>query len=94
MVAAPERQTSTRRAKVSVTVDCRLLGEVDAFVRSHPGTDRSKVVDAALLLWYAREQDQAMADQFAERDGPPPGEQASWRATRTAAAQRTFADRR
>lgn len=93
MVTLMDRQAPTRRAKISVTVDSRLLGEVDAFVRSHPGIDRSKVVDAALLLWYAREQDHAMAAQFASEDAPQSEEWASWQAIRTAAAQRIFVDR-
>src|SRR5579859_627064 len=84
--------SSRRRAKVSLTIDARLLTQVDSFVRQHPGTDRSKVVDAALVLWYAQQQERAMEAQFQAPDAPEE-EWASWKAIRTAAAQRTFADR-
>jgi metal-responsive CopG/Arc/MetJ family transcriptional regulator len=45
--------TITRRVKVGVTVDRELLGQVDAFVATHPEADRSKIFNEALYLWYA-----------------------------------------
>lgn len=53
------------RQKVSVTVDPDLLGEVDAFVQEHEGTDRSKVFDEALRCWIAGRQKMALREQFA-----------------------------
>jgi hypothetical protein len=53
-----------RREKVSVTVDPDLLGEVDAYVRSQDGTDRSKVFDEALRCWIAYRQKLALREQF------------------------------
>jgi hypothetical protein len=42
------------------------LKGTDAFVGTHLGTDRSKVVEEALLLWHLRRQQQDMAAQFTE----------------------------
>jgi hypothetical protein len=53
-----------RRAKISVSVDRRLLRAVDSFVENHEGLDRSKVIDQALLTWYAARQDEAMMEQY------------------------------
>jgi metal-responsive CopG/Arc/MetJ family transcriptional regulator len=39
------------RVKISATVDPELLDGVDAYIREHPGRDRSKVIDEALMLW-------------------------------------------
>lgn len=80
-----------RRAKVSVTIAPDLLHAVDAFVRDHPGLDRSKVVDDALSLWYAREQDRAMVEQFSAPVSPEEAaERAEWRRIQRAAAERIF----
>lgn len=79
------------RMKISASVDARLLAAVDAFVAEHPGADRSKVIDEALRLWYAREQERAMEAQFATSESPSDDdERAMWRATRRAAAERRF----
>lgn len=53
-----------RRAKISVTVDRGLLRAVDSYVEHHEGLDRSKVIDKALLAWYAARQDEAMIEQY------------------------------
>jgi Arc/MetJ-type ribon-helix-helix transcriptional regulator len=76
------------RAKVSVSLDPKLLGAVDAFVESNPGQDRSKVIDQALQQWYARLQESAMEDQFGRPDPANSAEHTSWRAIRRAAAAR------
>ena len=78
-----------RRAKISTTVDARLLEQVDAFVRAHAGVDRSDVLDEALMLWWAREQDRGIAAQYAD-DERADAERTSWRAIRDPAAQRRF----
>lgn len=80
-----------RRAKVTVTVDRRLLGAVDAFVAEHPGLDRSKVFDEALHLWCAGHQDKAMEKQFLLPPSPAEmEEQAAWHQIQGAAAKRIF----
>ena len=79
---------SMARAKVSVTLDPELLGAVDAFVQSHPGQDRSKVIDQALKHWHARLQQIAMEDQYSEPAKAEEREGAAWQATRRAAAKR------
>jgi Arc/MetJ-type ribon-helix-helix transcriptional regulator len=80
--------------KISVSVDARLLAAVDAFVAEHPGTGRSTVIDEALRLWYAREQERAMEIQFAAPESPAEhGERAAWRRTRRAADGRRFSPR-
>ncbi len=80
-----------RRVKVGATLDPSLVRAVDAYVADHPDTDRSEVIDEALRLWYARQQRTAMEVQFAAPVSATEGrERASWRATRRAAALRTF----
>ena len=82
------------RAKISVTVDPALLKAVDAYVSTHPGTDRSKVVDAALLRWYAEQQEKAIAAQHrAPLDEMVQREMEDWRAIRRAAAARRLRNR-
>ena len=77
------------RIKVSVTLDPWLLGAVDGFVQSHPGQDRSKVIDQALHQWYAQQQDHAMEAQFAGPDADSIGaERKAWRSIRRSAAKR------
>jgi metal-responsive CopG/Arc/MetJ family transcriptional regulator len=77
------------RIKVSVTLDPALLRAVDGFVQSHPGQDRSKVIDQALQQWYAQQQDVAMEAQHARAEDDVIGpERKAWRAIRRAAAQR------
>ncbi|GAC1458154.1 MAG: hypothetical protein NVS1B1_10700 [Candidatus Limnocylindrales bacterium] len=78
-----------RRTKIGATIDPRLAAAVDAYVATHPGTDRSGVIDEALQLWYARQQAIAMAAQFS--DPVPASEDAerrAWKAIRVAAATR------
>jgi len=58
------------RVKISATVDPELLDGIDAYVMQHPGTDRSGILDAALALWLAQQQDRAMEEQFAGEDAP------------------------
>lgn len=81
--------TATRRVKVSVTVDPELLYQVDSFIKSHPALDRSKIFDEALYLWYARRQEEAMEEQYAQ---VPMTEEvkeiAAWRRIQAAAAER------
>ena len=77
------------RVKISATIDPELLDGIDAYIKEHPGRDRSKVIDEALMLWLAQEQDRAMIEQYAEDDRPA-DEVAAWRAIQDAAARRTF----
>ena len=83
---APER-----RVKVSITVDAAFLRAVDKYVVAHPGTDRSKVVDEALRLWYAEQQDEAVAAYYHQPLSPEAhAEREAWRQIRAAAAERLF----
>ena len=82
-----------RRPRIAATVDPDLLKAVDAWLRAHPGSDRRKVIDAALRLWYARVQEQAMEEQFASPDDVDPAEWEAWRAIRDAAAARSITAR-
>jgi metal-responsive CopG/Arc/MetJ family transcriptional regulator len=77
------------RVKVSVSLDPTLLRAVDDFVEIHRGADRSKVIDQALGLWSAAQQDAAMQAQFAGTDEAS-SEREAWRAVRRAAATRRF----
>lgn len=82
---------ATRRAKVSVTVDPKLLRVVDDFVEEHPEADRSKVFEEALLLWYRTQEERAMEAQFrAPPSAQEAEERAAWRRIRRAAAERRF----
>jgi hypothetical protein len=87
------RQTERRRVKISATLDPALIQAVDAYVADHAGVDRSAVIDEALGLWYARQQQLAMEAQYAPGgdDGPPEEEWAAWQAIRRAAAERLIA---
>ena len=78
------------RPKIAATVDPLLLKAVDAWLVRHPGFDRSKVIDEALRLWYARVQEQAIEEQFTCPDEVDPEEWAAWRTVRDAAAARRF----
>jgi metal-responsive CopG/Arc/MetJ family transcriptional regulator len=73
------------RVKVSVTVDPDLLNAVDSFVREHDELDRSKVIEQALTLWSAAQQETAMEQQFAGALESP-AEKSAWRAVRRASA--------
>ncbi len=81
--------------KVGATLDPDLMAAVDRFVDEHPGRDRSSVIDEALQLWYAAQQDEAMERQFsAPRSRKEIEERAAWKAIQGAAAARIFAKRR
>jgi hypothetical protein len=77
-----------RRVKISATIDPDLLRVVDAYVAEHPDTGRSKVIDEALSLWHARQQEAAMRAQFEDESGVDPEEWEAWRALRDAATAR------
>lgn len=79
-----------RRVKISATLDPELLDGVDAYVREHPDTDRSKILDEALWLWFAREQDRAMDEQYAAPDDIPEDELRQWNAVLEANARKTI----
>jgi metal-responsive CopG/Arc/MetJ family transcriptional regulator len=75
-----------RRAKISVTVDRGLLRAVDSFVEHHEGLDRSKIIDQALLDWYAARQNEAMIEQYAgSATSEEDAEHAGWARIRDAA---------
>jgi hypothetical protein len=73
------------RPKLSITVDPDLLWAVDAYVHEHEGSDRSKVIEQALELWTAAQQNAAMEAQFST-DDVPSSEREAWRSIRRAAA--------
>lgn len=86
-----QRAAERRRVKVSVTVEPELLRAVDAFVDQHEGLDRSKVFDEALYLWYAQQQEAAIAAQHtAPQSLKEQEERAAWRRIQAAAAERIF----
>lgn len=86
--------TRHHRANINATVDPELLAGVDAYVRQHPERDRNSIINEALWLWMAREQDRAMIEQF-DGPGPPEDERRAWNAIRDAAAHEVFTrDRR
>lgn len=92
---AGSRSALRRRVKISATVDPQLIAAVDTYVAAHAGLDRSTVIDEALALWYARQQEAAMEAQYAGAtdEGPPAEEWAAWRAMQRAAVERLL-DRR
>jgi hypothetical protein len=75
------------RVKISATLDPDLVASVDAYVREHPESNRGKVLDEALMLWLAQEQDRAMAEQYAAEDEIPEDELRQWHAVLAANAQ-------
>ncbi|MGH2352925.1 MAG: ribbon-helix-helix domain-containing protein [Chloroflexota bacterium] len=77
-----------RRVKIGATVDPDLLHEVDKYVQQHAGTDRSKVIDDALRLWYAKQQAAAMEAQYSSPDDVDPEEWAAWKAISRASTER------
>jgi Arc/MetJ-type ribon-helix-helix transcriptional regulator len=79
-----------RRPKIGATVDAHLLAAVDDWVRRNPGYDRSRVIDEALRLWYEREQERAMEEQYSEPDDVDAEEWRDWQAVRRAAAARSL----
>ncbi len=75
-----------RRTKISVTIDRGLLREVDSYVERHQGLDRGKVIDQALLDWYAARQDEAMIEQYTAPSTPEEdAEHVAWERIRDAA---------
>jgi len=86
-----KQRSSRRRVKIGATLDPVTLGAVDAFIRQHPELDRSAVIDDALRLWWARQQEREMEAQFSEPASPAEVEELrAWRTVRDASAQRTF----
>jgi len=88
-----EMSVATRRSRVKVgaTLDPDLVGAIDQYVAAHPGTDRSAVIDEALRLWCARQQEAAMERQFrATRSAREIAEHDGWRRLRTATVRRTL----
>ena len=86
-----QRAVQRHRTKISVTVDPRLIQAVDTFVAENPKTDRSRVIDDALALWLARQQERAMEAQFDEpATETERAERAAWRRIQDAAAMRIF----
>ena len=86
--------TERRRVRVSATLDPQLAQAIDAYVAAHVGADRSAVINDALRLWYARQQEEAMAAQYAaDAERPPDDEWAAWQAIRRAASHRRLARR-
>ena len=86
-----QRATARRRIKISATVDPLLIQAVDAYA-AQTGLDRSAVIDEALTLWYARQQEAAMEAQYVggEDERPPAEEWSAWRAIQHASAERLF----
>ena len=82
------------RVKVGATLDPDLVAALDSYVAAHPGLDRSAVIDEALHLWHAREQDAAMERQLREDATRYHAERADWRRVRDAAAARRLGTRR
>lgn len=83
-----------RRIKVGATLDPELVAALDSYVAAHPGLDRSAVIDEALHLWHAREQEVAMERQLREDGARYDAERVEWRRVRNAAAVRRFGARR
>jgi hypothetical protein len=75
------------RVKISATLDPELVAGVDAYVRKHPETNRGKILDEALWLWFAKEQDRAMEEQYSAPDDRPADQVAQWNAIRDASAR-------
>ena len=87
---------STKRAarvKVGATLDPDLVAAVDLYVAGNPGLDRSTVIDDALRLWHARQQELAMERQLLEDAGRYDAARSGWQAIRREAARRRFGAR-
>lgn len=86
---------SARRVKIGATLDPELVAAVDRYVDAHPEIDRSTVIDDALRLWYARQQDLALERQLlAPRSARERSEAEGWRSIRRAATERMIRGRR
>jgi hypothetical protein len=77
-----------------VTIDPSLLRAVDDYVGEHHGLDRSKVIDEALLVWYANRQADEMARQFEPEPTDADDEHRTWRRIRREAAAKRLTPRR
>jgi Arc/MetJ-type ribon-helix-helix transcriptional regulator len=85
-------RSEPHRVRVSATLDPFLAQAVDAYVAAHAGLDRSAVINEALRLWYAQQQEEAMAAQYAAgAERPPADEWAAWKAIQREAARRRLA---
>ncbi len=78
------------RVKIGATLDPDLVAAVDLYVTSNPGLDRSTVIDDALRLWHARQQELAMERQLLEDAGRDDAERSGWKTIRKEAAKRRF----
>ncbi len=77
------------RPRITVTVDPDMLDEVDEYIQSHQGTDRSQVVDEALRCWYAHQLREALIRQHsAECSSEELAERLAWRRIREAQVSR------
>lgn len=82
---------SARRVKVGATLDPELIAAVDRYVGEHGDVDRSSVIDDALRLWYAQQQEQALERQLtAPRSARERAEGRAWASIRRASASRRF----
>lgn len=79
--------------KVGATLDPDLVAAVDVYVAGNPGLDRSTVIDDALRLWHARQQELAMERQLREDAGRYDAERSGWQTIRKATAKRRFGPR-
>ena len=80
-----------RRVKVGATLDPELIAAVDKYVDEHGDTDRSTVIDEALRLWYARQQELALERQLtAPQSARERAEGRRWASIRRASAARRF----
>lgn len=76
------------RVKISLSLDPVLVRDVDSYLETHSGSDRSKVVDEALKLWSAAQQRAAMERQFEQGDDLAASEYEDWRHIRREATRR------
>ncbi|MBI2863490.1 MAG: hypothetical protein HYX94_02890 [Chloroflexi bacterium] len=73
------------KPRITITVDPDVLEEVDAYIKEHEGTDRSKVMDEALRCWYARLLHDALVRQHSAPKSPEEMEErAAWKRIRAA----------
>ena len=88
MAASSGRQ----RVRVSATLDPDLAQAIDAYVAAHAGLNRSAVINEALRLWYAGQQEAAMAAQYAaDAERPPEDGWAAWKSIQGEATRRRLA---
>jgi metal-responsive CopG/Arc/MetJ family transcriptional regulator len=80
--------TTKRRVHVDLSIDPDLLAAVDAQVARDRQSDRGAVIDEALRIWMARQQDVAMERQIRTDGAVGDGDAAAWRRIRRAAVRR------